>query len=139
MLEDLNTKGLVKNRKLSRAISDLGWRTFRDMLEAKSLMYGREFVVINRWEPTSQRCSCCGKIGGKKELSVREWTCLFCGTTHDRDINAAINIKVAGGHSETQNEHRGKRKTNLLAAPDEVLTAFKPVQPVPVLKESPSL
>jgi len=107
VLEDLNTKGLVKNRKLSLSISDLGWRTFRDMLEAKSLMYGREFVVINRWEPTSQRCSCCGKIGGKKELSVREWTRLFCGTTHDRDINAAINIRVAGGHSETSLNGRG--------------------------------
>ena len=139
-LEDLNTKGLVKNKKLSRAISDLGWRTFRDMLEAKSLMYGRELVVINRWEPTSQRCSCCGQIGGKKELSVREWTCLFCGTTHDRDINAAINIRAAGGHSEaTLNGRGGKHKTNLLAAPDEASTAFKPVQPVPVLKESPSL
>jgi putative transposase len=139
-LEDLNTKGLVKNRKLSLSISDLGWRTFREMLEAKSLMYGRELVVINRWEPTSQRCSCCGQIGGKKELSVREWTCLFCGTTHDRDINAAINIRVAGGHSETSlNGRGGKRKTNLLAAPDEASTAFKPVQPVPVLKESPSL
>lgn len=140
VLEDLNTKGLVKNKKLSRAISDLGWRTFRDMLEAKSLMYGRELVVINRWEPTSQRCSCCGQIGGKKELSVREWTCLFCGTIHDRDINAAVNIKVAGGHSETSiNGRGGKRKTNLLAAPDEASTPFKPVQPLPVLKESPSL
>jgi len=129
VLEDLNTKGLVKNRKLSLSISDLGWRTFRDMLEAKSLMYSREFVVIDRWEPTSQRCSCCGKIGGKKELSVREWTCLFCGTTHDRDINAAINIRVAGGHSETSlNGRGGKRKPNLLAAPDEASTTFKPVQ-----------
>jgi putative transposase len=128
VLEDLNIKGLVKNRKLSRAISDLGWRTFRDMLEAKSLIYGREFVVINRWEPTSQRCSCCGKIGGKKELSVREWTCLYCETIHDRDINAAINIKVAGGHSETQNGRRGSRKTKKLAAPDEAFTNFKPVQ-----------
>lgn len=129
VLEDLNTKGLVKNRKLSRSISDLGWRTFRDMLEAKSLMYGRELVVISRWEPTSQRCSCCGQIGGKKELSVREWTCLFCGTTHDRDINAAINIKAAGGHSEASiNGRGGKQKTKQLAAPDEASTAFKPVQ-----------
>ena len=129
VLEDLNTKGLVKNRKLSRSISDLGWRTFKDMLEAKSLMYGRELVVISRWEPTSQRCSCCGQIGGKKELSVREWTCLFCGTTHDRDINAAINIKAAGGHSEASiNGRGGKQKTKQLAAPDEASTAFKPVQ-----------
>jgi putative transposase len=74
VLEDLNTSGMLKNCKLSRAISDLGWRSFRAMLEAKSKMYGRDFRVISRWEPTSQRCSSCGQIGEKKELSVREWT-----------------------------------------------------------------
>ncbi|ELR99876.1 RNA-guided endonuclease TnpB family protein [Gloeocapsa sp. PCC 73106] len=129
VLEDLNTAGMVKNRKLSRAISDLGWRTFRNMLEAKAQMYGREFRIISRWEPTSQRCSNCGEIGGKKELSVREWTCLYCGAHHDRDINAAVNIKVAGGHLETLNGRGGKRKTKPnLAAPDEASTPFKPVQ-----------
>ncbi len=87
---------MVKNRKLSRAISDLGWRSFRTMLEAKALMYGREFRVIDRWEPTTQRCHECGFRGGKKELSIREWTCLNCGEVHDRDVNAAINIRVAG-------------------------------------------
>lgn len=102
-LEDLNVSGMVKNRKLSKAISDLGWRAFRTMLEAKASMYGREVNVISRWEPTSQVCSACGFRGGRKELNVREWECLNCGTHHDRDINAAINIKVAGGHSETKN------------------------------------
>jgi putative transposase len=113
VLEDLNTSGMVKNRKLSRAISDLGWRSFRDMLSAKSDKYGRDFRLISRWEPTSQRCSCCGNIGGKKALNVREWECLFCGTFHDRDVNAAINIKVAGGHSETKN---GRGETVRLSA-----------------------
>jgi putative transposase len=80
-----------------------GWRSFRDMLSAKSDKYGRDFRVISRWEPTSQRCSCCGEIGGKKELKIREWKCLFCGAIHDRDVNAAVNIKVAGGQSETLN------------------------------------
>jgi len=108
VLEDLNVSGMMKNRKLSRVISDLGWRSFRTMLEAKSAMYGRDFQVISRWEPTSQRCSCCGEIGGKKALNVREWSCLFCGASHDRDINAAVNIKVAAGHSETQNGRGGK-------------------------------
>ncbi|MGL4503300.1 MAG: RNA-guided endonuclease TnpB family protein [Planktothrix sp.] len=103
VLEDLNVSGMIKNRKLSRAISDLGWQHFRTMLEAKSLMYGRDFRVIDRWTPTSQTCSCCGFHGGKKELNVREWICLNCGTSHDRDVNAAINIKVAGGLSETLN------------------------------------
>ena len=103
VLEDLNVSGMVKNRKLSRAISDLGWRSFRTMLEAKSVMYGRDFRVIDRWTPTSQTCSCCGFRGGKKELNIREWICLNCGTSHDRDVNAAVNILVAGGLSETLN------------------------------------
>ena len=128
VLEDLNTSGMLKNRKLSRAISDLGWRSFRDMLKAKSERYGRDFRVISRWEPTTQKCSCCGQIGGKKELSVREWTCLFCGETHDRDVNAAKNIKVAGGLSETRNGHRGRRKSSLLVASDEVSTCLLPIQ-----------
>jgi putative transposase len=116
VLEDLAVSNMVKNRKLSRAISDLGWRSFRTMLEAKSVMYGRDFRVISRWEPTSQRCSCCGEIGGKKELAIREWQCLFCGAIHDRDTNAAQNIKVAGGLSETLNGRGGSRKTTVKVA-----------------------
>lgn len=129
-LEDLNVSGLVKNRKLSRAISDLGWRSFRTMLEAKSTMYGRDLRIIDRWEPTSQKCSCCGEKAGKKELNVREWTCLFCTTTHDRDVNASINIlKVAGGQSETKNGRGGGRKTTVtVAASDEASTAPEIVQ-----------
>ncbi|AGF51558.1 transposase [Synechocystis sp. PCC 6803] len=128
ILEDLNTAGMMKNRRLSRAISDLGWRSFRTILEAKAVMYGREFRTISRWEPTSQRCSCCGEIGGKKELSVREWTCLFCGANHDRDINAATNILVAGGHSETKNGRGGKRQTTSVAASGEASTHRKAIQ-----------
>ncbi|CAD5967425.1 RNA-guided endonuclease InsQ/TnpB family protein [Planktothrix agardhii] len=107
VLEDLNVSGMIKNRKLSRAISDLGWQYFRTMLEAKSVMYGRDFRVIDRWTPTSQTCSCCGFKGGKKELNVREWICLNCGISHDRDINAAINILVAGGmHGDSKRTWR---------------------------------
>ncbi|OZH52767.1 transposase [Hydrocoleum sp. CS-953] len=95
VLEDLNVSGMVSNRKLSKAISDLGWRQFRTLTENKCEKYGREFRVIDRWEPTSQKCSACGFPGGKKELNVREWTCLNCGAVHDRDINAAINILEA--------------------------------------------
>ncbi len=127
-LEDLNVSGLSKNRKLSRAISDLGWRSFRTMLEAKAEIYGRDLRVIDRWEPTSQKCSCCGEKGGKKELSVREWTCLFCNTIHDRDINASKNIlkAVAEGHSETLNGRGGRRKTtSKVAVSCETSTTFK--------------
>ncbi|NES66207.1 MAG: IS200/IS605 family element transposase accessory protein TnpB, partial [Okeania sp. SIO2D1] len=111
VLEDLNVSGMVKNRKLSRAISDLGWRQFRTLLEGKAEKYGRDFRVIDRWEPTTSKCSCCGFKGGKLDLSIREWICLNCETKHDRDENAAINILVAGGQSETLNGRRGKRKT----------------------------
>jgi putative transposase len=122
VLEDLNVSGMVKNRKLARAISDAGWYSFRQMIEGKSIRYGRDFQVISRWEPTSQRCSSCGQLGGKKPLDVREWTCLHCGATHDRDINAAINIQVAGGQSETQNGRGGKRKSSSLVAANEAST-----------------
>jgi putative transposase len=141
VLEDLNTSGILKNRKLSRAISDLGWRSFRDMLKAKSFMYGRDFKIISRWEPTSQRCSNCGEIGGKKELNVREWTCLYCAKEHDRDVNASKNIlnavlsstptkkvkssktKVAEGHSATINGHGENVRLPLKVANlDEVST-----------------
>jgi putative transposase len=86
-------------------------------------MYGRDFRVISRWEPTSQRCSCCGEIGGKKELDIREWECLFCGAIHDRDVNAAVNIKVAGGLPETINGRGGDvRLPSKVAISDEAST-----------------
>ncbi len=116
VLEDLNVSGMVKNRKLSRAISDLGWRQFRTFLEGKAEKYGRNFRVISRWEATTQKCSCCGFRGGKLDLSIREWECLNCGAKHDRDQNAAINILVAGGQSETLNGRGGKHQTTVKAA-----------------------
>ncbi|NET47140.1 RNA-guided endonuclease TnpB family protein [Okeania sp. SIO2B3] len=123
ILEDLNVSGMIKNRKLSRVISDLGWRQFRTLLEGKAEKYGRDFRVISRWEPTSQVCSNCGFKGGKLDLQVREWECLNCGAKHDRDENAAINILVAGGQSETLNGRGGKRKTTAkVAAANEVST-----------------
>ncbi len=128
VLEDLNVSGMVKNRKLSRAISDLGWRQFRTLLEAKCSKYQRDFVVIDRWTPTSQVCSCCGFRGGKLDLSIRKWQCLNCESVHDRDINAAINIKVAGGHSETLNGRGGKRKSTSVVAPVESSTHREAIQ-----------
>ncbi|NES03365.1 MAG: transposase [Okeania sp. SIO2F4] len=120
---------MVKNRKLSRAISDLDWRQFRTLLEGKAEKYIRDFRVIDRWEPTSQVCSCCGFRGGKLDLSIRDWQCLNCETTHDRDQNAAINILVAGGQSETLNGRGGKRKTRVkVAAANETSTHFEPIQ-----------
>lgn len=124
-IEDLAVGNLIKNRKLSRAISDAGWYSFRQLLTAKCDKYNRHLVVIDRWEATSQKCSSCGFKVGKKELNIREWTCLNCGTHHDRDINAAENILVAGGLSETQNERGRDCKTASVARLCEPLTTYK--------------
>jgi putative transposase len=96
VLEDLKVKNMVKNRKLSRAISEQGWYQFRSFLEYKCNWYGRELVAISQWYPSSKTCSSCGSIQPKMPLSVREWTCPDCGTKHDRDINAAKNILAVG-------------------------------------------
>jgi putative transposase len=108
-LEDLNVSGMVKNRKLARAISRAGWREFRRLCEAKSDKFGRTFSTVSRWGPTSQVCSRCDYKWGKLELQVRSITCLNCGTTHDRDENAAKNIDQVGmgNRHDSLNEHRG--------------------------------
>jgi putative transposase len=94
-LEDLNVAGMVKNRRLSRAISQAGWREFRTMCDAKSSKFGREFVVISRWEPTSQICSDCGYQWGKLDLSVREIVCINCGTHHDSSFSPSKRTPIA--------------------------------------------
>lgn len=125
-LEDLNVSGLLKNRKLSRAISSAGWREFRTMCEAKSEKFGREFVVISRWEPTSQKCSDCGYRWGKLDLKVRELVCLNCGTLHDRDDNASKNIEQVGvGHTHDSKRTQRERKTSIEAVPVELSTHLK--------------
>ena len=121
VLEDLNVSGMVKNRKLARAISLQGWREFRTLCEAKSEKFGREFCVISRWEPTSQVCSGCGFKWGKINLSVRSILCLGCGTEHDRDENAAKNInKVGMGHRHDFKRAQRDGQTTPVAQPDEV-------------------
>jgi putative transposase len=95
VIEDLAVRNMVKNRSLARAISDASWRQMRTMLEYKAQWYGRELVVVDRWFPSSKRCSACGAIQQSMPLTVREWVCA-CGATHDRDINAAKNILAAG-------------------------------------------
>jgi putative transposase len=120
VLEDLNVSGMVKNRKLSRAISQQGWREFRVLIEAKCDKYGRKFIVISRWEPTSQVCSDCGYKWGKIDLSVRSVLCLNCGTEHDRDENASINIEKVGiGHCHDSKCTSRDGKTTSVARPDE--------------------
>jgi putative transposase len=96
VIEDLNVAGLVRNRRLARAISGCGWGEFRRQLAYKCQRYGRRLVVIDRWYPSSKTCSACGHVLAELSLGTRHWTCPSCGARHDRDINAAKNILAAG-------------------------------------------
>ena len=95
VIEDLTVRNMVKNRSLARAISDAAWSEFRSLLEYKAAWYGREVIAVDRFFPSSKLCSTCGTLQDKMPLSVRTWTC-SCGTTHDRDVNAAKNLLAAG-------------------------------------------
>lgn len=95
-IESLAVSNMQKNHCLAKSISDAGWSEFVRQLEYKSLWYGRTLVGIDRWYPSSKRCSDCGHTVPKMPLNVREWTCPECGAIHDRDINAAKNVLAAG-------------------------------------------
>ncbi|WP_346536489.1 transposase [Micromonospora sp. DPT] len=99
-VEDLCVVGLGRTR-LAKSVHDAGWAQFVQMLEYKAARRGRTFAKTNRFLPTSQTCSTCGRIDGSKPLSVRSWTCP-CGAVHDRDVNAARNI-LAAGRAESLN------------------------------------
>ena len=95
-VESLSVSNMQKNRCLSKAISDAGWSEFVRQLKYKALWYGRELIGIDRWYPSSKRCSDCGYTMSKMPLNVRQWTCPECGSIHDRDINAARNVLAVG-------------------------------------------
>ena len=95
-VESLQVKHMVKNHSLAKAISDVGWSEFTRQLEYKAEWYGRTFVKIDKWYPSSKRCFDCGHMLDSLPLDVRSWTCPECGVVHDRDINAAKNILAAG-------------------------------------------
>jgi len=96
VVEDLAVKNLVRNHNLAQSISDAGWGAFLRQLEYKATWYGRTLVTIDRFYPSSKRCSDCGYVHDSMPLSIRSWVCPECGTVHDRDINAARNILAAG-------------------------------------------
>jgi putative transposase len=95
-IEDLNVRGMMKNRHLARSIADMSFFEFRRQLEYKAAMRGGQVVVENRFFPSSKRCSACGHKLDDLPLSVREWTCPDCGSIHDRDVNAAKNLLAYG-------------------------------------------
>ncbi|MFE0673064.1 RNA-guided endonuclease InsQ/TnpB family protein [Streptomyces sp. NPDC058867] len=99
-VEDLSVAGLARTR-LAKSVHDAGWSSFVNMLKYKAERYSRTLITIGRFEPTSQTCSTCGTKDGPKPLGVREWTCTACGTVHDRDTNAALNVKTAAGLAVT--------------------------------------
>jgi putative transposase len=95
-VETLMVKNMVKNPKLALSISDSGWGELTRQLDYKCRWYGRNLVKIDRWFPSSKRCSSCGHIVEKMPLNIRDWQCPKCGTHHDRDMNASKNILAAG-------------------------------------------
>jgi putative transposase len=96
VIEDLAVGNMVKNKHLARSISDVGWGEFRRQLEYKTEWYGSRLIKTPRFEPSSKMCSKCGAINSELKLSDRIWICENCGTTHDRDENAATNIRNEG-------------------------------------------
>lgn len=111
-LETLKVENMIKNHKLAQAISDVSWSEFVRQLEYKAEWYGKNIIRIGQFEPSSKICSNCGTTNKALTLSDREWTCKSCNSIHDRDINAAINIKnfalknyiVSGVDTQNQEE-----------------------------------
>ena len=104
-LESLNIKGMVKNKRLSKSISDVAWSEFMRQLEYKATWKGKTIIKISKWFPSSQICSSCGSSTGKKPLNIRKFDCPECNTKNiDRDINASINIRNYGlGQTDNRN------------------------------------
>ncbi|WP_239087080.1 RNA-guided endonuclease InsQ/TnpB family protein, partial [Catellatospora methionotrophica] len=113
-VEDLCVVGLGRTR-LAKSVHDAGWAGFTGMLEYKAARYGRTFARIDRFAPTSRTCSACGRVDGPKPLSVRSWTCP-CGTVHDRDVNAAINV-LARGRRDNSNACGAQVRPASVSAP----------------------
>ncbi len=92
-VENLNIKGMVRNHNLAKAISDVGWGMFCTMLKYKAEREGKQYIEVDRWFPSSKACHVCLNRVDSLSLDIRAWTCKHCGTHHDRDVNAAINIR----------------------------------------------
>ena len=128
-VEDLHIKGMVKNHCLAKSISDAGWSTFTTMLKYKAERAGKGYIEVNRFFPSSKACSNCFHIQKSMPLNIRSWRCDKCGSVHDRDINAAQNIRneaqrmIAAGIAGTANrgtvsQVRGRKSSVLARAID---------------------
>ena len=95
-MEDLNVSGMLKNHNLAKAIQEVGFYRFKEILQNKALLNNKQVVFVDRFYPSSKTCSCCGYVYKKLTLSEREWKCPSCGEIHDRDLNAAMNILTEG-------------------------------------------
>lgn len=120
-IEDLNVSGMMKNRCLARSIAELGLFELRRQLEYKAKWYDCRVVLVDRFFPSSKTCSVCGLVNDSLTLADREWTC-ECGVRHDRDMNAAFNLKfVAASLSETQNACGGESSGSGVTRSETVL------------------
>jgi len=130
-VENLNVRGMVRNRHLSRSIADMGFFEFRRQLEYKAAMRGGRVVVADRFFASSKTCSACGKKLDELPLSMREWTCSSCGVVHDRDVNAAANLEnmaVSSTVAACGEEGAGRRcKTAVKPASVKQEVSFEPV------------
>jgi putative transposase len=106
--------GLGRTR-LAKSVHDAGWASFTGMLEYKAARYGRTFARVDRFFPSTRRCSDCGLINDKMDLSVRSWVCL-CGSAHDRDHNAAKNV-LAAGQADNSNDRGAQVRPAAMPAP----------------------
>jgi putative transposase len=124
-VEDLSVKCMTKNHRLAKAISDAGWNMLLCFLEYKAARLGKGFIKVNRFFPSSKTCSCCLHVKSSLPLNIRSWRCESCGTLHDRDVNAAQNIRdeakrliaagIAGTASRGTVSRVGGRKSSVLA------------------------
>jgi putative transposase len=127
-IEDLNVCGMMKNRPLSRSIADMSFFEFRRQLDYKAEMRGAQVVVADRFYASSKTCSACGEKLETLPLAVRKWTCPHCQTTHDRDVNAAINLRnyavssTVSAWGEEGAGHRRKTKTKPASTKQEINT-----------------
>ncbi|MDO9167978.1 MAG: transposase, partial [Methylobacter sp.] len=128
-VEDLYVKGMMRNHCLAKSIGDAGWGAFTGMLKYKTEQAGKGYVEVNRFFPSSKACSCCLAVQSSMPLTIRSWRCDKCGALHDRDINAAQNIRneaqrmIAAGIAGTANrgtvsQGRGRKPSVLARAID---------------------